>query len=78
MNTEKSLLEAESQPSCLGAVSRSAVKPPLGLIPKKFHEEKINTERFLEVCGAITRYYNAGLKINIEWIEEYNDLVGRV
>ena len=56
-------------------VSGSAIKPPLGLIPKRFHDERINTERFNEVCGAIARYYDAGLKINIEWIEEYNELV---
>lgn len=49
----------------------SGTKPPLGLIPKKFKQQ----ERFLEVCGAISRYYNAGIKIPIEWIEEYNELV---
>lgn len=59
----------------LGAVSGSAIKPPLGLIPKKFHDERVKVERFNEVCGAIARYYDAGLKINIEWIEEYNELV---
>lgn len=55
----------------IGAVSGSAIRPPLGLMPKKFHD----VERFNEVCGAIARYYDAGLKINIEWIEEYNELV---
>jgi hypothetical protein len=75
MNTEESYLEPKLQPSCLGAVSGSAIKPPLGLIPKKFHNERVNVERFNEVCGAIARYYDAGLKINIEWIEEYNELI---
>lgn len=56
----------------IGAVSG---RPPLGLIPKKFHDERVKIERFNEVCGAIARYYDAGLKINIEWIEEYNELV---
>ncbi len=56
-------------------VSGSAVEPPLGLMPKKFHDERVKVERFNEVCGAIARYYDAGLKINIEWIEEYNELV---
>ena len=56
-------------------VSGSAIKPPLGLIPKRFYDERIKAERFNEVCGAIARYYDAGLKINIEWIEEYNELV---
>jgi hypothetical protein len=58
----------------IGAVSGSA-KPPLGLMPKRFHDERVRAERFNEVCGAIARYYDAGLKINIEWIEEYNELV---
>jgi hypothetical protein len=56
-------------------VKGSAARPPLGLIPKKIHDERVKMERFNEVCGAISRYYNAGLKINIEWIEEYNELV---
>lgn len=59
----------------IAAVSGSAIRPPLGLIPKKFHYERVKVERFNEVCGAIARYYDAGMKINIEWIEEYNELV---
>jgi hypothetical protein len=51
------------------------IRPPLGLIPKKLHDERVKVERFNEVCGAIARYYDAGMKINIEWIEEYNELV---
>jgi hypothetical protein len=50
-------------------------KPPLGLIPKEFYYEHVNRKRFQEVCEAITRYYNAGLQINIEWVEEYNELI---
>jgi hypothetical protein len=50
-------------------------KPPLGLIPKRFYEQRVKVERFNEVCGAIARYYDARLKIKIEWIEEYNELV---
>ena len=53
-------------------ISGSAIKPPIGLIPKWVK----NNERFGEVCGAISRYYNVGLKIPIEWIVEYNELVG--
>ena len=47
------------------------VKPPLGLRPKKFAD----AERFTEVCGAISRYYNDEIEIPIEWVEEYNQLV---
>ena len=45
-------------------------KPPLGLPPKFV----MRMERLEEVRGAISRYYNAGLKIPVEWIEEYNEL----
>ena len=69
---------SETTNSDLGAVSGSAIRPPLGLIPKKFHDERVKIERFNEVCGAIARYYDAGMKINIEWIEEYNELVESV
>ena len=46
-------------------------KPPLGLKPRKIVDE----ERFFEVCGAISRYYDEELVMPIEWIEEYNELV---
>lgn len=56
--------------------SLSSIKrPPLGLVPKKYHDIKVNSDRFIQVCTAITRYYNEGLPINIEWITEYNQLV---
>ncbi len=56
-------------------MSKNVKKPPLGLIPREFHEEQVKRERFNEVCGAINRYYTAGREINIEWVEEYNELV---
>ena len=46
-------------------------RPPLGLVPKYIHESK----RHNEVCEAITRYYQEGLEIPIEWIEEYNQYI---
>ena len=46
-------------------------KQPLGLIPKRIRQN----ERYVEVCEAITRYYNNGQHIPIEWINEYNELV---
>ena len=51
-----------------------SIKQPLGLIPK----EIIRQKRFIEVRKAINRYYNAGLKIPIEWIIEYNELVENI
>lgn len=50
-------------------------KPPLGLIPKSFHEVQVKQDRFVKVCEAINRYYTAGREINIEWVEEYNELI---
>jgi hypothetical protein len=56
-------------------INDNSTKPPLGLIPKTIHDDLVKVERFNEVCGAIARYYDARLKIKIEWIEEYNELV---
>lgn len=49
-------------------------KPPIGLTPKQFHDRKVNQDRYIEVRGAIHRYFNECLPIKIEWIEEYNEL----
>jgi hypothetical protein len=46
-------------------------KPPLGLVPKRFRRQ----ERFIEVCEAVSRYWHAGKKIPVKWIEEYNELI---
>lgn len=75
---KRSAAEVHNQHSANTPVSGSATKPPLGLMPKKLHYERLTAERFNEVCGAIVRYYNAGLKINVEWIEEYNELVSEI
>jgi hypothetical protein len=64
--TEHTSDNHEQGNSSLGVVSGSAIKPPLGLMPNKFYDERVKVERFNEVCGAIARYYDAGMKINIE------------
>lgn len=46
-------------------------KPPIGLVPRWV----IKRERFEQVKEAIGRYYEAGLKIPVEWIIEYNDFL---
>lgn len=74
-NTIENLNQADNSALHKTNVSGSAIRPPLGLIPKKFHDRRVKVERFNEVCGAIARYYDAGMKINVEWIEEYNELV---
>ena len=50
---------------------------PIGLKPKEIHERDTAILRFNEVCGAISRYYNACIKIPIIWLEEYNELIGK-
>ena len=74
-NKNENLNQTDSSALHKTNVSGSAIEPPLGLMPKKFHNERVKIERFNEVCGAIARYYDAGMKINIEWIEEYNELI---
>lgn len=47
------------------------IKPPIGVMPKeiwKWHRAK-------ELSGAIRRYSDKYMKIPIEWVEEYNELV---
>jgi hypothetical protein len=46
-------------------------KPPLGLMPKDIHD----MQRRADIIAAVVRYANAGMKIPMEWIEEYNALV---
>lgn len=53
-------------------------EPPIGLIPKEHYERQKTASRFKDVCGAITRYYNASLPINIEWVEEYNEILKKI
>lgn len=31
--------------------------------------------RFNDICRAITQYQDAGLEINVKWIEELNELI---
>ena len=46
-------------------------KPPLGVMPKYIWDKK----RLSELCEAVSRYWEVGEPIPIEWIEEYNELV---
>lgn len=46
-------------------------KPPLGIIPKHFHR----AIRAKELSEAIVRYFDAGMQINLGWVQEYNELI---
>ena len=52
-------------------------KPPIGLLPKSLYEEQKQTERFADVCNAISSYYNDCRPIDIAWILEYKDMCGK-
>lgn len=51
--------------------SPTAIKPPLGLVPKAV----VQLQRLEDIKKAIARYYNAELEIPLEWVEEYNELI---
>ena len=53
---------------------QKTTKPPIGLKPRWI----VDSERLGEVSRAIARYYASGDRIPVEWIEEYNDLIGRI
>lgn len=46
-------------------------KPPIGLIPERFHKE----ERVVEVAEAIIRYLENYIEVPVIWIDEYNKLI---
>lgn len=52
-------------------------KPPLGLIPKHIHNEKVAKERLKEIAEAIGRYKQAGLVVSSEWIKEWDELLDK-
>ena len=75
MNEEKDLKQAENPSLNIAGVSGSAIKPPLGVMPKEIYEKSLRIDRFHDICRAITQYYEVGLKIDVKWIEEYNELI---
>lgn len=53
-----------------GAV-KSPSKPPIGVIPRKFHEEN----RITALTEAINRYLSDGRLLPEEWVDELNELL---
>lgn len=47
-------------------------------MPRRFYEYSSNLRRIRALTAAIDRYIEAGLPINEEWIEEYNDLAYKI
>lgn len=66
------------------------IKPPLGILPRRLYDQfihedihwnggmsrqKIHEERLKNLGGAITRYAEANLPVDFEWVIEYNQLL---
>lgn len=49
-------------------------KRVLGIKPRWLHD----LHRFCDIMAAINRALYSETEIRVEWIEEYNELVGRV
>lgn len=47
------------------------LKPPLGVIPERIQAD----QRRDKLRGAIYRYLQGDLKVPMEWVTEYNELI---
>lgn len=54
--------------------STKSMKPPMGVTPRFIIEEK----RFNDLRGAINRYAIDGFKIDLDWVDEYNELLDKI
>jgi len=57
------------------------MKPPIGIMPKRFYEIAVKDEgnkndylRFIDLRDAIKRYKDAEFNVPTEWYDELNDL----
>ncbi len=46
-------------------------RPPVGLKPKFIKD----SERLREIKSAMQRYIDAGCKVPLDWVVEYNELI---
>jgi hypothetical protein len=53
-------------------------KPPLGILPKDVFFRDIKIERFEQIKRTISNYMISNMVVKIEWIEEYNELLGEL
>jgi len=73
--------------------AEKAVKPPLGVMSKRHYTaflredidanggmslNSIRTKRLGDLNGAIQRYAEAKMNIDIKWINEYNDILSEL
>ena len=57
----------------MAEIGRNRGKPPIGLQPRKLHEE----QRIADISAAIIRYVAKGNLVPLEWLDELYDLVGK-
>ncbi len=53
---------------------RNAVKPPLGITPRKI----LDAERLKEITAGIQRFIEAGEDVPVSWIEELCEITNRL
>ena len=62
------------RPPEIASATACAEKPPLGIMPRKIHDE----HRGNALSAAIGRYISAGKQVPVEWVEELMDICGIV
>ena len=68
------LLENECNKDCPAIKVAQNEKPKLGLVPKRIH----NQQRAEDIQFSIMANFENEKPIPIEWVEEYNELVGEL
>ena len=56
-------------------MSESVTKPPLGLMPRKIHAEKVRSDRIHELIQAMYRYAKDATPTPVEWVIELEELL---
>jgi hypothetical protein len=49
--------------------------PPIGLMPREIHEDKVRIERISRILDAMERYALAAFPIFPKWVQELRDLL---
>lgn len=62
----------ENKHNKLGSKTADTIPHPIGLIPQKFYDEKVNKDRIHDIVNAMGRFSEAKVEIPIDWVEEFN------
>ena len=66
---EENMCTARGKDMCTFSYT-PVTKPPIGVMSR----EMWNRQRRKDLADAMARYLEAGMKIPVEWIEEYNEI----